>query len=289
MQGFSYKQLFQAMQDWPLKSSGLYLTNINRMIFMGELRLVRDMDLEIFDVTDQVAVTPGQNIIAKPNGSQPFTFTAPIAQNATNGTLSAAFTGITGVYVVTFSDNEIQAVTLTNGLTTATWPLPMVNAATVNAVINPLFVAERNLWSIYNGVPKLMVKRSWEFIQNYQAAANGKPIYFADQGTSQWITAPAADANTSFIKRRYIQRPQSIVVAQNTYFGDNLGDVLFAACLMESEMFLKADDRYADMKTKYEQELLPSARGEIAIAARAGVYSPLQPVASVPQPAGPPA
>lgn len=288
MQGFNYAQLYQAMQDWPLKSSGLYLKNINRMIYMGELRLIRDLDLEIFDITDQVAATLGQNTLAKPNASQPITFTAPIAQNATSATLTAAFTGVTGVYVVTFSDNEIQAVTLTNGATTATWPLPMAAAVTVNATINPLFVAERNLWSVYNGVPKLMVKRSWEFIQNYQAAAQGKPYYFADQGTSQWITAPAADANTTFFKRRYIQRPQSIVVAQNTYLGDNLGDVLFAATLMESEMFLKADDRYADMKTKYEQELLPSARGEIAIAARAGVYSPLQPVASVPQPAAPP-
>jgi hypothetical protein len=287
MQGFNYTQLFSAMQVWPLKASAQYLASINRLIFLGELRLVRDMDLEIFDVNDQVAATLGQTVLPKPNGSQPITFTAPVAQNAVSATLTADFTGVTGVYVVTFSDNEIQAVTLTNNATSATWPLPMANAATTAATINPLFVAERNLWSIYNGVPKLMVKRSWEFIQNYQAAAPGKPYYFADQGTSQWITAPAADANTSFFVRRYIQRPQSIVVAQNTYFGDNLGDVLFTCCLMEAEQWLKADDRYADLSKKYYEELLPNARGEISIAARAGMYTPLQPVASVPQPAAP--
>src|SRR5258708_37801426 len=154
MQGFSYKQLFQAMQDWPLKSSGLYLANINRMIYLGELRLVRDMDLEIFDVTDQVPVTPGQNTIAKPNASVPFAFTAPIAQGATNATLAAPFTGVTGVYVVTFSDNEIQAVTLSNGFPTATRPLPMANAATVHGVINPFVVGERILWRVYHGTPR---------------------------------------------------------------------------------------------------------------------------------------
>lgn len=288
MQGFNYTQLFAALQAWPLKSSSVYLQNLNRMIFMGELRLVRDMDLEIFEVTDQVAVALGDTAVAKPAGSQPITFTAPVAQGATSATLNANFTGVTGVYVVTFSDNEIQAVTLTNGAPSATWPLPMANAATTAAIISPLFVAERSLWSIYSGRPKILVKRSYDFIQSYIQQDQGRPLYYCDDGQSQWLFAPAADANTSAIKRRYIRRPESIVVAQNTYFGDNLGDVLFAACLMESEQFLKADDRYADMKTKYYDELLPNARGEIAIAARAGVYSPLQPVASVPQPAAPP-
>lgn len=287
MQGFSYTQLFAALQAWPLKSSSVYLANLNRMIFMGELRLVRDMDLEIFDVTDQTPVSEFQTTIPKPAGSQPITFTAPVAQGDQAATLTAVFTGTTGVYVVTFSDNEIQAVTLTQGADTATWPLPMANAATINAVISPLFVAERNLWSIYNGRPMIMVKRSYDFIQSYIQQDEGRPLYYCDDGESQWLMAPQADALTSAIQRRYIRRPQSIVVAQNTYFGDNLGDVLFAACLMESEQFLKADDRYADMKTKYYDELLPNARGEIAIAARAGVYSPLQPVASVPMPAAP--
>lgn len=288
MQGFNYTQLFAALQAWPLKSSGLYLANLNRMIFLGELRLVRDMDLEIFDVTDQVALTPGQTVVVKPAGSQPITFTAPIAQNATSATLNSVFSGATGVYIVTFSDNEIQAVTLTNLATTATWPLPMAAAATTAATISPLFVAERNLWSIYNGRKMMLVKRSYDFIQSYIAQDPGRPLYYSDDGQSQWVFAPAADVNATAIQRRYIRRPESIVVAQNTYFGDNLGDVLFVACLMESEQFLKADDRYADMKTKYYDELLPNARGEIAIAARAGVYSPLQPVASVPAPAAPP-
>jgi hypothetical protein len=284
MQGFSYSQLFAALQTWPLKSSLKYLADLNRMIFLGELRVIKDLDLDIFDVNDQVAIAPAATSVPKPPGSQPITFTAPIAQGATSATLSTPWLGTTGPYVITFSDQEIQAVTLTNNATTSTWPIPMVNAVTVNAVINSQFIVERNLWVVYSGATKGMVKRSWDFVQLYQGAAAGRPLYFADQGQGSWIFGPAADVNATAIKRRYVQRPPSIVVAQNTWIGDNTGDLLFAACLMEAEHWLKADDRYGDMKTKYYEELLPNARGEVMLAARSGVYAPLAPIASVPGP-----
>lgn len=284
MQGFSYNQLYSALQVWPLKGSTQYLASLNRLIYLGELRVIKDLDLEIFDVRDQVALAPGATSVPKPAGSQPITFSAGIAQNATSATLSAAWTGTTGVYVVTFSDQEIQAVTLTNGLTTATWTLPMAAAVTANAVVNSPFVVERNLWVIYSGVTKSLVKRSPDFIQMYLGAAAARPYYYADDGQSQWLIAPAADGNATAVKRRWVQRPVSIVVAQNTWIGDNTGDLLFTACLMEAEQWLKADDRYADMKTKYYEELLPNARGEVMLAARSGVYAPLAPIASVPGP-----
>lgn len=284
MQGFNYTQLYSALQVWPLKASTLYLQSLNRIIFLGELRLIKDMDLDIFDVHDQIDLSFGDTTIPKPPGALPIVFTSPITPSSTSATLSSAWTGTTGAYVVTFSDNEIQSVTLTNGDVTATWPLPMANAATVNATVNSQFIVERNLWVIYNGATKLMVKRSFDFLQMYLGALPGKPYYFADDGQSEWLMAPAADAFATAVKRRYVQRPPSIVVAQNTWLGDNTGDVLFAACLMESEQWLKVDDRYADMKTKYYEELLPNARGEVMLAARSGVYAPLAPIASVPGP-----
>ena len=285
MQGFSYQQLYSALQVWPLKSSPLYLASINRLIYLAELRVIIDLDLDIFDVNDQVALAANATTVAKPAGSLPLTFTAGIAQGAESATLAAAWAGTTGAYVVTFSDQEIQAVTLTNGQTTATWTLPMAAAVTTAAVINPQMVVERNLWVVYSGVTRLMVKRSWDFLQLYGQAAAGQPKYFADQGQGQWLIAPAADANATAIKRRYVQRPPSIVVAQNTWIGDNVGQLLFTAALMEAEQWLKVDDRYADMKTKYYSELLPNARGEVMLAARSGVYAPLAPIASVPGPA----
>jgi hypothetical protein len=284
MQGFNYTQLYAALQAWPLKSSAQYLANLNRMIYFGELRVVRDLDLDIFDVNDQVAISPGAASVPKPAQSQPLAFTAGIALGATSATLASAWTGTSGVYVVTFSDQEIQAVTLSAGQTTATWTIPMVAAVSAAGTIAPQMLVERNLWCIYSGATKLMVKRSYDFIQNYLNATAGRPFYYADSGTGAWLIAPAADVNATAIKRRYIQRPISIVVAQNTWIGDNAGDLLFTAALMEMEHFLKADDRYNDLKSKYYEELLPNARGEMMIAARSGQYAPLAPIATVPGP-----
>lgn len=284
MQGFSYTQLYDALQVWPLKSSTAYLASLNRLIFLAELRVIRDLDLDIFDVNDSVSVAQSDTSVAKPPGSQPIVFTAPIAAADVAATLTAVWTPATVTRVVTFSDQEIQAVTFTQGSAGVTWTLPMAAAATINAVANSPFIAERNLWVVYSGVPKILRKRSWDFLTMYTAATQGQPLYYADQGQSEWIFGPAADANTSAILRRYIERPVSLVVAQNTWLGDNVGDCLFAAALMEAEHWLKADDRYADMKTKYYEELLPNARGEVMIAARSGVYSPLAPIASVPGP-----
>lgn len=284
MQGFSYTQLYSALQVWPLKSSSLYLASINRLIFLAELRVIKDLDLDIFDVRDELALAPAATSLPKPPGSQPIAFTAPIAADATSATLASAWTGTTGVYVVTFSDQEIQAVTLTKTQTTATWTLPMANGVTANAVVNSPFIVERNLWVTYDGQTKALVKRSLDFILLYQGAAAGRPLYFADDGQGEWVFAPAADALATAILRRWVQRPVSIVVAQNTWIGDNVGDLLFAASLMEAEHWLKVDDRYADMKTKYYEELLPNARGEVMLAARSGAYAPLAPIATVPGP-----
>ncbi len=284
MQGFSYSQLYSALQVWPLKSSTLYLASINRLIFLAELRVIIDLDLDIFDVNDQVAIAPAAVTVPKPPGSLPLTFTAPIGQNAVTGTLSSGWTGATGDYVVTFSDNELQSVHLIATATSATWPIPMAAAVTASARVNSQFVAERNLWVVYAGATKLLVKRSFDFLQMYLGAAAGQPKYYADHGQTEWLIGPAADASATAVKRRYIQRPPSIVVAGNTWIGDNQGQLLFVAALMEAEQWLKVDDRYADMKTKYYDELLPNARGEVMIAARSGVYAPLAPIASIPGP-----
>ena len=288
MQGFNYTQLYQAMQDWPYKRSEVYLANINRMIFLGELRFVRDLDLEIFDIHDTLALSLGQTQLPKPPQSQPITFTGGLAQGAMSGTLNANWTGVTGVYVVTFSDNELQAVTLTNGVNSANWPQGLLDAVGPAARVNSQYVAERTLRILYNGAPKRLVKRSYDFVTDYSTAAAGQPLYYCDLTALLWLCAPATDANATLLMRHYIDRPQSIVVAGNTYLGDNFGDALFAACLLEAEGFLKADDRYADIAKKYYQELLPNARGEAMVMTRLGVYNPLMAVASLPAPPAPP-
>lgn len=55
--------------------------------------------------------------------------TGTIAAGATSATLTANWTGPTGVYFVTFSNGEFRSVTLTNGATTATWSGGLASSA----------------------------------------------------------------------------------------------------------------------------------------------------------------
>lgn len=61
------------------------------------------------------------------------TFTGGISSGATSATLSVPWAYATGAWNVLFSDGENRAVTLTNGLTTATWSGGLSNNVTANA------------------------------------------------------------------------------------------------------------------------------------------------------------
>lgn len=67
MIGYTYAQLLQSLQDWPVNQGSNYVGNIPRFVELGELRLVRDLNLEIFDVTDSSFVlATGMNVVTKP-------------------------------------------------------------------------------------------------------------------------------------------------------------------------------------------------------------------------------
>lgn len=57
------------------------------------------------------------------------TFTAGVASGGTSATLSAAWSRISGLWEVTFSNGEKRSVTFSNGATTATWGTPLSSAA----------------------------------------------------------------------------------------------------------------------------------------------------------------
>ncbi len=285
MQGFNYAQLRQAMQDWPVLASAGYLNNINRLIYLAEIRLDQDLDMEPFDPTDQVVIATNATTVAKPPGSQSITFTTLLAAGAVSGTLTGNWAGATGQYAVTFPDNELVAMTLTNGAATSTFSPALASTQTATfAQVSSQFITERNLWVVYSGAQYPLVKRSLAFVKMYQAAA-GQPKYYCELNANFWQFAPAADANATAIVRHYIQRQISIVASGNSFYGDNFGQLLFCAALMEGEQFLKADDRYADMKSKYYSELLPQARDDAKMAMKSGVPTPLQPASG---PSSPP-
>jgi hypothetical protein len=136
-------------------------------------------------------------------------------------------------------------------------------------------------------------QRSSEYCQLFapDPTVQAPPQYYFELGSGQIGLAPTPD-KAYRMYFRYIGTPaESLTSAQpntSTWLARAGSDALLAACLMEAEHFIKADDRYADMQSKYYQELLPRLRAELRKSVRAGDYEPYKPAAGPPAPAGPP-
>lgn len=210
---YTYAELLSKMQTYPESSSSEYVADIPDLIASGESRLVRDLNVEFFDFTDDnLLVVTADNTVEKPEG-----------------------------YIVHRSF-DIQ---------------------------------------LSSGIWDPVEYRSNDFVRRHGAdsTATGIPRYIADFDEFSFIVSPWANDDFS-IRCRYVRRPEGLSVTNTeTWLSVNAGDALLAACLMEAEHWLKADDRYEDMKTKYYGELLPAIRAELRQAIRSGDYTPFKPAA----------
>lgn len=127
-------------------------------------------------------------------------------------------------------------------------------------------------------------QRSWDFCNEFapDASLTARPRYFNEVNSEAWELVPTADQNYG-VTVRYVRLPQDSLASttpnDTSWLSRSVPDALFAACLMEAEHFLKADDRYGDYQAKYEKELLPNARAELRGLIRAGDYTPFKPAA----------
>jgi hypothetical protein len=192
------------------------VADLDRIIGLGEVRLVRDLNLEIFDREDtSVSTTIGTREVGKP---------------ASNVQIRSVGIIVAGAYV-------------------------------------PLEQRSRDFCRLYAPV----------------VATQGVPQYYAELSSTQIYMVPTPDAVYP-VHYRHVARPadslNSAAPTATSWLSTNVPDALFAACLMESEHYLKADDRYEDMKKKYYEELLPVARAELRQSIRRGDYNPFQRSAS---------
>jgi hypothetical protein len=213
MQGFSYDELYSMLQTWPVETASEYLADLPKIIRLGETRLVRDLNLELFDRTDRnLLIEAGVREVGKPEDL------------------------IQVRYLMAVDDD---------------------------------------------GHKHLIEQRSQAYCELYGSdpTITGIPKYYCELSEQEWLMVPTADQDYS-IEAKMVLRPDGLSAdQQHTWLGDRVGDALFAACLMEVEHWIKADDRYGDMKTKYYEELLPAARAELRNSIRAGEYSPVKPAA----------
>lgn len=208
MQAFTYNQLLSAMQVWPVNANPTYVTSIPTLIGLGELRVVRDLNLELFDDTINIAITAGDRNVPRPT----------------------------------------------------------------------TIVSDRAMWLYTGNVRSELPKRSRAFCTNYapDPTARATPKYYCDISDTNWniVPTPVQSSNVDVL---VVQRPDGLALTnQTSWIGNNCGDLVFIASLMEAEHFLKADDRYEDLKKKYHEELLPIARIELRNSIRKGDYTPTQ-------------
>lgn len=220
---WTFDTLFQALQDWPVEDNAVYVDNIPRLIGQGELRCIRDLNLEIFDLVDTVPVTAGTREVDKP------------------------------------TDILIQRSIFLN-----------VGAS--------------------SAVPyKYLPQRSYDFlVMTYPSLAvadQAEPEAYAELSETQWYVAPTPDAAYT-LTVRHTARPQSLTSGnQTSWLGTNCPDLLFAAVLMEAEIYLKADDRYADHQGRYYKEFLPNTSAELVRLKKSGELAPYKRAAQPAEPA----
>lgn len=64
---WTYATLKQALQDWPDNDNVTYVANLPSLIGLGEIRLIKDLDLEIFDTIDEtISFAIGSRLVLKP-------------------------------------------------------------------------------------------------------------------------------------------------------------------------------------------------------------------------------
>lgn len=187
-------KLQQMLEDDDAEFQG----SIPDIINLGEVRVLRDLDLSLFDKTATSPTVQTQETVAKP-------------------------VGYTGDYVL--------------GL--------------------------RSLSFVSGGRTYWLEQKSADFIRDYLTSTEAMPRYYAEADEANWLVAPLPDAVYT-LTARWVSRPAPLVVTANetNWLSNNVGDLLFKACLAESEEFLKSDDRIAVWKTDYA-ELLPRVKREL--------------------------
>jgi len=97
--------------------------------------------------------------------------------------------------------------------------------------------------------------RTLEYLEDYwpNSASTGTPKFLADYSSTQWKVAPTPAATRSG-KAIYVKRPTSLVTdTAGTWISQNLGLLLYSACLANGEKFIKSDERASFWEADYQR------------------------------------
>jgi hypothetical protein len=123
-------------------------------------------------------------------------------------------------------------------------------------------LATSSLWITSSSAKVMLESRSYDFCLTYAptVATTGTPLYYAEIDTSNFYLVPTPNATITVTALGTI-RPAGLSSTNTTsWFGTNCGDLLLAACLVESERFLKNNDQVDKWKVDYIEKLEAAKR-----------------------------
>jgi hypothetical protein len=149
----------------------------------------------------------------------------------------------------------------------ATTPTVGSQATVPKPVADTEVVSFQSLWFDFDpgaGTQRYWLElRSTDYVRDYQQpGVTGIPKYYCEVDQDNWELAPIPDAVYTINTRGTTRLEPLVELTQETnWLSLHMDDILFKACLAESEKFLKSDDRVEMWKTDYA-ESLPLAKRE---------------------------
>jgi hypothetical protein len=146
-------------------------------------------------------------------------------------------------------------------------PTVATNELLAKPVTDTEVVSFQSLWFDFDpgtGTQRYWLElRSTDFIRDYQVpSVTGIPKYYCELDQDNWALAPIPDAIYTVNTRGTTRLQPLVATTQETnWLSLHMDDILFKACLAESEKYLKADDRVEIWKADYA-ESLPLAKRE---------------------------
>ena len=135
-----------------------------------------------------------------PQTTATLTFTASLSGGATSATLTANWGSTTGPWLVTFSNGDARAVTLTNGSAAATWSGGLSGSATSSATYTNSGQHDGNAkWLRSSWAPALIVSNDMDLTGTRTITDNRRAnIFFAVNGIATWrLGQGTIDSNTA--------------------------------------------------------------------------------------------
>lgn len=209
----TYTTLTNAIKDWEEDTGAQFQAQLDTIIGLGEVKLLRDLEIELFNAKYPATITSGNQSVAR----------------------RTEFIAIRTVSIITAS-----------------------------------------------GKYKALEPQTNEFLDEYwkNSTALGEPEYYTEFDEASIRMVPTPDQAYSGFVRGIVRPAQLSSGVASTWLSQKCGDLLFWACLIAGEIFLKEDlvsdaGRIAGLKQVYADSL-STARIELRMQVNAD-YSPVTP------------